>query len=107
MEEMEEFIQEDKRVTSYHNSDGQTSDKETPKSCAKTVKNINKSTTTHYVKFFRGRIFDPHGIDGRKGGSAFTKYKKVQKQTFKYYSQYLKTKNQISFTRAERSFIDV
>ena len=104
---MEEFIQEDERVTSYHNSDGQTSNKETSKSCAKTVENVDKSTTVHYVKFFRGRIFDPHGMDGRKGGSAFTQYKKVNKQTFKYYSHYLETKNQNSFTRAERSFIDV
>ena len=104
---MEEFIREDERVTSYHNSDGKTSNKETPKSCAKTVENVDKSTTMYYVKFFRGRIFDPHGMDGRKGGSAFTQYKKVNKQTFKYYSQYLKTKNQTSFTRAERSFIDV
>ena len=104
---MEEFIQEDERVTSYHNSDGKTSNKETSKSCAKTVDNVNKNTTTHYVKFFRGRIFDPHGMDGRKGGSAFTQYKKVQNQTFNYYSHYLKTKNQNSFTRAERSFIDV
>ena len=62
---------------------------------------------TYHVKFFRGRLLDPFGIDASKSQDMFAEYKKVAKNTFKFYVDYLKTRRKNNLTWAERSHIDV
>ena len=62
---------------------------------------------TYHVKFFRGRLLDPFGIDASKSQDMFAEYKKVAKNTFKFYVDYLKTRRRNNLTWAERSHIDV
>lgn len=59
----------------------------------------------HYIKFFRGRLFDPNGVDANKAGQAT--YRKVDQETFSYYLDYLRTNDMALFLRAERRCIDV
>ena len=59
----------------------------------------------HYIKFFRGRLFDPNGVDANKAGQAT--YRKVDEETFSYYLDYLRTNDMALFLRAERRCIHV
>ena len=67
---------------------------------------VNEKKTYH-VKFFRGRLLDPYGIDASKSQNIFTDYKKVAKNTFHFYVDYLETRQRNKLTWAERSHIDV
>lgn len=55
---------------------------------------------TFYVKFGRGEIFDPHGIDKNKA-STF-QFRKVKKSIFENYREYLLTRRDVFLTRARR-----
>lgn len=82
-------------------------DTETQQVCAKMhilVEN-GKQTNFCYVKFFRGKMFDPQGIDATKVRLA--EFKKVNEGIFNLYFNYLKTKNGESLIRAEREYIHV
>lgn len=61
-------------------------------------------------KFFvltsNGSLFDPRGTDSHRINTIRTELKSTSKQTFDYYLQYLKTKNNLYMRRAERSFIN-
>ena len=89
----------------YLGKNGETTNAKDGGCCAKIKELPHK--TVHFVKFLRGRMFDPSGIDSGKERSmaAFFSFKLVKKETFDFYSHYLKTKNRNSFTRAERSYI--
>lgn len=100
-----EFLNEDKALYTYYQLDGSTSEESTKSTCAYSVKINDKET--YYVKFFRGRILDPHGIDSNKLNSHLAEYRKVKDGVFGYYSDYLQTRKGELLLRAERSFIDV
>tara|TARA_Y100000034_G_C6583188_1_gene253026 strand:+ start:113 stop:424 length:312 start_codon:yes stop_codon:yes gene_type:complete len=100
-----EFLEEKEVFYTYHNLDGSTSEEDTKTACGYSLK-VN-TTETYYVKFFRGRILDPYGIDSSKLNSYLTEYKKVSSEVFEYYSNYLETKKTEFLLRAERSHIDV
>lgn len=51
--------------------------------------------------------YDPNGIDSHRESSLDIKLKSVSKQVFEYYTLYLKTKNSLYMTRAQRSYINV
>lgn len=68
----------------------------------------------YYVKFFRGSIFDPHGMDAARADSSPSnaspltgEFKKVNKAVFAHYSDYLKTRHNNSLVRAGREYINV
>jgi len=74
----------------------------------------NSQNKMHYVKFFRGKMFDPHGIDANRANSnpsnesSFTgEYKKVGEESFNFYLSYLRTRQRNNLTWAERGYIDV
>lgn len=50
--------------------------------------------------------YDPLGIDSHRERNLRTELKTVSKQTFDYYLLYLKTRNILYMTRAQRSFIN-
>ena len=68
----------------------------------------------YYVKFFRGSIFDPHGMDAARADSSPSnaspltgEFKKVNRAVFAHYSDYLKTRHNNSLVRAGREYINV
>jgi hypothetical protein len=89
----------------FYDTDGNTTENEVPKACAYIITIDDKES--YYVKFLRGSLFDPQGIDGLKINSLNSSYKKVEKKTFDFYVDYLKTKKRNHLTWAERSNIDV
>ena len=89
----------------FYSSSGQVTGEKTNKDCAYTLTSNGKET--YYAKFLRGALFDPQGIDSGKINSLSSGYKKIEKKTFDFYIDYLKTKKRNSLTWAERSNIDV
>ena len=58
-----------------------------------------------YIKFRRGQLFDPYGIDALKINAQDTKYKKVDLNIYLTYKKYLETRREIFLTEAKREFI--
>ena len=48
----------------FYDTDGNTTENEVPKACAYIITIDDKES--YYVKFLRGSLFDPQGIDGLK-----------------------------------------
>ena len=91
----------------YILGNGKETKTETQQVCAKMhilVEN-GKQTNFCYVKFFRGKMFDPQGIDATK--IRISEFKRVNEKIFNLYFDYLKTKNGESLIRAEREYIHV
>lgn len=61
--------------------------------------------TNFYIKFRRGQLFDPYGIDALKINSKDIKYKKVDIDIYFIYKRYLETRREIFLTQAKRDFI--
>ena len=61
---------------------------------------------THYLKYGRGEIVDPHQIDANSRNSHLYSFKRVNEQAFEQYMTYLKTKNRLYFTRARRILME-
>lgn len=61
--------------------------------------------TNFYIKFRRGQLFDPYGIDALKINSRDARYKKVDLDIYLSYKRYLETRREIFLTEAKRSFI--
>jgi hypothetical protein len=67
------------------------------------------SNSAHYIQTFNNALYDPNNsmYSHREGNINFElKYKKVSKETFDFYMLFLKTKNNLYFTRAQRSFLN-
>ena len=91
----------------YILGNGEETAEETQQVCAKMhilIQN-GKQTNFCYGKFFRGKMFDPQGIDATKVRLA--EFRKVNEPIFNLYFNYLKTKNGESLVRAEREYIHV
>lgn len=61
--------------------------------------------TNFYIKFRRGQLFDPHGIDALKINSKDIKYKKVDLDIYFTYKRYLETRRELFLMQAKRDFI--
>ena len=101
-ENVAEFLRSKSESHIYYNRNGDIVDSEA-KAYAYTH-NV-ESASNNYVRFYRGQFLDPNGIDDRKRPMA--SFKKTNENTFDSYLSYLKTKNSIYLTRANRSHIDV
>lgn len=64
-----------------------------------------KQTKVFYITTYNNILYDPMGPDGHRKNINLT-LKDVDQQTFDYYIMYLKTKNSLYMTRAQRSFIN-
>tara|TARA_R100000008_G_scaffold84709_2_gene72817 strand:+ start:72 stop:395 length:324 start_codon:yes stop_codon:yes gene_type:complete len=100
----EDFVKEPKRERTYLQTDGTTAEEEGLNSCAYEISLDNSEQ--YYIKFFRSRLFDPKGADANKINSVQTDYRKVSKDTFDLYTEYLKTSKREMFLRAERKCLD-
>ena len=65
--------------------------------------NTNIVNKTYYVKYGRGEIFDPYGIDREKIKRPYYSFKKVNNKIFDHYVSYLKTEKRIFLTRRRKS----
>tara|TARA_Y100001951_G_C11159479_1_gene193924 strand:- start:223 stop:567 length:345 start_codon:yes stop_codon:yes gene_type:complete len=82
---------------------------EKEKSYAKVVTTIIENrdpTNTYYIKTYQNSPFDPNGLYGHREQYLETKFNKVSQNTFDYYMMFLKTRNSLYMTRAQRSFIN-
>ena len=104
MEDISEFIGNDAKSHTFYDSNAHVVD-EVDRSCAYIVS--QKSKESYYVKFFRGTLFDPSGIDANKINAINTEFKKVTAETFHHYINYLQSKKNNVLRWAERSNIDV
>lgn len=60
----------------------------------------------YYVLTYNNLLYDPLGPDSNRESTIDTVLKKTNKQTFDYYMHYLKDRNRVYITRAQRSFIN-
>ena len=58
-----------------------------------------------YIKFRRGQLFDPYGIDALKLNARDNRYKKVDLDLFLNYKKYLETRREVFLLQAKRDFI--
>jgi hypothetical protein len=71
------------------------------------TKETGKHTSTcYYIRVHDSTLFDPTGTNSFRVKYLDTKMRKVSKTAFDYYMIYLKTKNSIYLTKAQRSFLD-
>ena len=107
-QDIEDFGEKERKVfRRYFSGNGGETEQETQKTCAKmnTVHENGSARNFCHVKFFRGKMFDPQGIDSTK--IRLAEYRKVDEDTFNLYLDYLKSKNGESLIRAERRYIHV
>ena len=72
------------------------------------AKVLNKASgkPVYFVLTYENNPFDPWGMYKNKSGDIKTDLKQVSKSTFDYYMLFLKTRNSLNLTRANRSFIN-
>lgn len=97
-------INNDDIVTLYVSKNGQESqDVDNQDVVAKLVNTNGKAA--FYIKFRRGQLFDPYGIDALKINARDTRYKKVDLDIYLAYKKYLETRREVFLTEAKRAFI--
>jgi len=70
---------------------------------------VEGGTQSHYIQTLHNALYDPNnGMHSHREDSTNfeLQYKKVSKETFDFYMLFLKTKNSLYFTRAQRSFLN-
>lgn len=101
-------LDDEKQYEKSFNKNGElkTEDKESffAKIVGKTIG--NKPSTCYYIRVHDSTLFDPSGTNSFRVKYLDTKMRRVSKSTFDYYMIYLKTKNSIYLTKAQRSFLD-
>lgn len=60
----------------------------------------------YVILTFNSQPYDPYGADSHRESNLRLEYKPVSKQTYDYYVSYLRSKNSLYMTRAQRSFIN-
>lgn len=65
----------------------------------------DKINSSYYVKYRRGQLFDPYGVDALKTNAQDTRYKKVDEYIFNKYIDYLQTRRETFLLEAKREFI--
>lgn len=98
----------DEIITQYIDKSGNLS--EETKAVAKITKLHNKENdrvqVNYYIKFGRGMLFDPYGMDMNKINAYNFNFKKVDQSIYSQYVQYLKTRRSLFLTHAQREFVN-
>lgn len=89
-------------VVKYLDKKGLPSDE--TKAVAKTSETPS-GDVVYYIKYRRGELFDPYGIDEMKINALDTKYRKVDEYIFNSYVKYLGTRRTAYLSEARRDFI--
>lgn len=105
----EDRIEENSNIEEIYNKLGILAESSKEKCFAKhTSKNIGggKNQTKYYILTHNNVPYDPNGPDSHREAYLKMDMKSVSKQTFDYYIMYLKTRNSLYMTRAQRSYIN-
>jgi hypothetical protein len=78
------------------NKDGEVVDLDSKHAVARIVNGMFS------IKVSRGTLIDPYGIDSSKITSS--EFKRVSEPIYRMYNLYLKTKNMLKYTQAERLY---
>lgn len=62
--------------------------------------------TKYAILIYNNQPYDPYGADSHRESNLRLELKPVSQQTYNHYTSYLKTKNSLHMTRAQRSFIN-
>ncbi|MAZ56612.1 hypothetical protein CL653_02375 [bacterium] len=92
--------------TVYLLVDGTETKESDPMAYLKKSVSPNRREESYYVKTHNSLILDPWGVYAGRETSINTSFKKVSEDTYNYFAKYLKTKNSIHLTRAQRGFIN-
>lgn len=76
------------------------------KYCTIQNKENNRSVINYYIKYGRGMLFDPYGMDMNKINSYNFQYKKVDESIYNKYLEYLKSRREVFLTQAQREFVN-
>lgn len=74
------------------------------KDMAKTID--KQSSTSYHIQTYEGVPYDPNGMYSHRESNIELTYKKVSRETFDFYMLFLKTRNSLYLTRAQRSFLN-
>jgi hypothetical protein len=69
-------------------------------------KEEDRTVINYYIKFGRGMLFDPYGMDMNKLNAYNFQFKKVDQKIYSQYIQYLKTRRSLFLTQAQREFVN-
>jgi hypothetical protein len=72
----------------------------------KTTKLNGDEQLSLFINTLNGTLYDPYGVDSTKRISMMFKEKPVDTKTFENYLKYLRSRNNLYMTRAQRSFIN-
>jgi hypothetical protein len=67
----------------------------------------NGGFMTYYIKYGRGDLLDPLGADRGKHSRPYFDFKKVTKDVYNYYMQYITNSERIFLTRARRALMEI
>ena len=105
----DKFLNQDKKFETLFGRHGEPvlNKKETPMS-KKIVDTFGDKEVkeSFYAQTFQGGLYDPNGMYSHRESSIELKMSRVTKNTFDFYMLYLKTKNSLYLTRAQRSFLN-
>ena len=81
---------------------------EKEKSFAKVTRTTNRSQSSekYSIRVHDSVPYDPWGMFGHRDQYLATKMKTVSRETFDFYMLFLKTRNSLYMTKAQRSFIN-
>jgi hypothetical protein len=101
-------LYDDQECEQFFNKNGEIKVEKKESFFAKIIEKVvgNKPSTCYYIRVHDSTLFDPTGTNSFRVKYLDTKMRRVSKTTFDYYMIYLKTKNSIYLTRAQRSFLD-
>ena len=77
-------------------------DKDDRKAYCKKAVSSDGQTVSCFIKFYRGKMFDPWGIYHGRERRLDLEYRKVSEKAFDMFSSYLKTRNYRHFLQSER-----
>ena len=102
------FIEKNTNKVLLFDKTGASIEKEKKYKVSHYAKVIKKEdgTETYFARVHQSNLFDPNGPYGKREKVIETNIKRVSKNTFDYYMNYLKTNNSIYLTKAQRGFLN-
>ena len=100
----EEFGTPEESIHEFYGVDGHVQLNEKKTSLAHTIGRGDR--LYYFVAYYRGNVYDPHGVYANKVRSREIESKKTTKKTFDLYIKYLNTRNRSFLTLADRNYVN-
>lgn len=102
-EEIKDELGKDTVQLLFFNKDGEKLEEESKQTVAKI---LSRSNDKFYIRYYQGSLFDPIGTHSLRSDYKDSEFRQVSKSVFDLYFMYLKSKNPIYFTKAQRGFMN-